>query len=261
VLYRVLASGLYIPLMTFIMGLIFRGVTFEFRGETGRKKRWDVAFFRGSLVAVLSQGVMLGGILTGIKVSGGEFAGSPFDWLNPFSIMVGIALVPGYIMLASCYLIIKTTGTVQQKAYTHAFWSTVAVFLFMAVVTVWTPFHYPLVLKQWFGPPRIYFVWCFPMLGIIAAHRLLASLKSTNEVTFLACAIVLFLAGYFGLMASLYPYVIPQVVTIWDAAAQRETLRFVLWGAIIVLPAVSAYDIYSYVVFRGKVTSEDGYGY
>ncbi len=182
VLFGVLASALYIPLMTFIMGLIFRGVTFEFRADATRKKPWDRAFFWGSLVAVLSQGTMLGGILTGINVSGREFAGSPIDWLNPFSVMVAIALIPGYILLASCYLIIKTTGPIQEQAYKYAFWSALAVLFFMAVVTVWTPFHYPLVWKNWFAPPRIYFVWCFPLMGLIALYKLLRSLKAAREV-------------------------------------------------------------------------------
>ena len=260
VLFGVLASALYIPLMTFIMGLIFRGVTFEFRADATRKKAWDRAFFSGSLVAVLSQGVMLGGILTGINVSGGEFAGSPIDWLNPFSVMVAIALIPGYILLASCYLIIKTTGPIQEQAYKHAFRSVLAVLFFMAVVTVWTPFHYPLVWKYWFAPPRIYFVWCFPLLGLIAAYKILGSLKTARDVAPLAYAVGLFLSGYLGLMTSLYPYVIPPVITIWDAAAQRETLLLVLWGAIIVLPVVFAYVIYSYSVFRGKVGGEEHYG-
>ena len=260
VLFSVLASALYIPLMTFIMGLIFRGVTFEFRADAARKKPWDRAFFWGSLVAVLSQGTMLGGILTGITVSGREFAGSPMDWLNPFSTMVAIALIPGYTLLASCYLIIKTTGPIQEQAHKYAFWSALAVLFFMAVVTVWTPFHYPLVWENWFAPPRIYFVWCFPLMGLIALYKLLRSLKAARESAPLVYAIGLFLSGYFGLITSLYPYVIPPVITIWDAAAQRESLLFILWGAIIVLPVVTGYVLYSYSVFRGKVEREGYYG-
>ena len=120
VVYGVLSSALYLPLMTFIAGLIFRGVTFEFRAHSARKKVWNNAFFFGSLIAVLSQGFALGGILTGIKISGEHFAGGPFDWLNPFSIMVGIALIPGYLMLGASYLILKTTGVVQEKARRQA---------------------------------------------------------------------------------------------------------------------------------------------
>jgi cytochrome bd ubiquinol oxidase subunit II len=258
--YGVLSSALYLPLMTFIAGLIFRGVTFEFRAHSTRKKHWNRAFFLGSLVAVLSQGVTLGGVLTGVKVSGGHFAGGPFDWLNPFSLMVGVALIPGYIMLGAGYLILKTAGPVQERARRQAFWAGLAVLGFMAVVTVWTPFHYPLVWTNWFSAPRIYFVWMFPLLGLGSAFLLRNGLKARREAAPLLAGIGLFLSGYFGLAASMYPYAIPPTVTLYEAAAQEETLRFTLWGAVIVLPLVIAYIIYSYSVFRGKVGQEGYYG-
>jgi cytochrome bd ubiquinol oxidase subunit II len=259
VAYGVLSSALYIPLIAFLCGLIFRGVAFEFRAEAARKEPWNMAFFIGSLVAVLSQGFTLGGILTGIVVRGDQFAGRPLDWLNPFSIMVGIALIPGYVMLASTYLLIKTEGPVQERAYKHAFWSGLIVLVFMAIVTVWTPYHYPLVWTNWFTPPRIYFVWAFPLLGLIAAYQLARSLRSRQEVKPLVYSVGLFLSGYLGLITSLYPYAIPPTVTLQEAAAQGETLLFTLWGAVIVLPMVVGYIIYSYSVFRGKVSHEEYY--
>lgn len=255
--YGVLSSALYIPLSTFLLGLIFRGVSFEFRSEAARTKPWNMAFFFGSLVVVLSQGFTLGGLLTGITVRGDQFAGSPLDWLNPFSIMVGVALIPGYIMLASTYLLVKTEGRVQERAYTYALWSEMLVLVVMAIVTVWIPYRYPLVWNNWLSRPRVYFVWAFPLLGLIAAFQLAKSLRSRKEVKPLVCSIGLFLSGYLGLAASLYPYAIPPTITFQEAAAQTETLRFALWGAGIVLPVVLAYIIYSYWVFRGKV-SEDG---
>lgn len=261
VIYGVLSSALYIPLTAFLCGLIFRGVAFEFRAHAARKQPWNKAFFLGSLVAVLSQGLTLGGILTGVKVAGDQFAGNPLDWLNPFSVMVGLALIPGYIMLGSTYLITKTSGWVQGQAYRHAFWSTLAVLGAMAVVTIWTPFHYPLVWVNWFSPPRIYFVWAFPLLGLIAAYELIRGLRARREVQPLLCSMILFLSGYLGLMTSLYPYAIPPTVTIQEAAAQEKTLRFMLWGAAIVLPVVLAYIIYTYSVFRGKVGEEDFYSH
>jgi len=260
VVYGVALSALYIPLSLFLLGLIFRGVTFEFRAEAARKYPWNRAFFFGSLVVVLSQGFILGGILTGIRVQGSQFAGSPLDWLNPFSLVVGIALIPGYIMLASTYLIIKTDGRVQDQAYKYAFWSAMIVLVFMAILTVWTPYKYPWVWTNWFSPPRIYFVWIFPLLGLIAVFGLARSLKSRKKVKPLLYSIGLFLSGYLGLITSLYPYVIPPTITLQEAAAQRETLRFGLWGALITLPIVVAYIVYSYWVFRGKV-SETGYGH
>ena len=256
--YAVLSSGLYVPLITFIMGLIFRGVAFEFRGESSGKRAWERAFFLGSPVAVLSQGMTLGGLLTGVAVRGGQFAGGPLDWLNPFSVMVGVALIPGYLMLASAYLVIKTTGSIQDRAYAIARGSTVVVIAAMAIVTIWMPFHYPLVLTHWMSAPRVYFVWTFPVLGLIAAWGLARSVKKRRTFAPLACGIVLFLSGYLGILASLYPYAIPPSIKISEAAARPESLVFTLWGALIVLPLVLAYTGYSYWVFRGK-TAEEGY--
>ena len=180
-IYGVLFSGLYIPLLTFIFGLIFRGVTFEFRANATRKGPWNMAFFLGSLVAVITQGLTLGGILSGTKVAGGHFAGGPFDWLTPFSIMVGIALIAGYILLGSTYLIIKTTGAIQDRAYGHAFRSALTVLGFQILVTIWTPFHYPSAMTNWFSPPKIYFIWTFPMLGLVAFYGLIKSLRARRE--------------------------------------------------------------------------------
>jgi cytochrome d ubiquinol oxidase subunit II len=255
VIYGVVFSALYIPLSVFLLGLIFRGVTFEFRAEAARKEPWNKAFFFGSLVAVLSQGLTLGGLLSGITVRGDQFAGRPMDWLNPFSIMFGIALIPAYVMLASTYLIIKTEGRVQDRAYKHAFWSGMIVLVFMSIVTIWMIYHYPLVWTNWFSPPRIYFVWSFPLLGLISAFQLARSLRSRKEVKPLVYSVGLLLSGYLGLITFLYPYAIPPAITFKEAASQRETLSFALWGAVIVLPIVVGYIVYSYWVFRGKVSA------
>jgi cytochrome bd ubiquinol oxidase subunit II len=250
--YGVFFSALYIPLLTFVFGLIFRGVTFEFRANAVQKGPWNRAFFFGSLVAVLSQGITLGGVISGTKVVEGQFAGGPFDWLNPFSVMIGIALVAGYVLLGSTYLIIKTAGTVQERSYRQAFRAAWIVLGFQALVTVWTPLHYPSVWTSWFSPPRIYFIWAFPLLGLTAFYGLVRSLRKRREIAPFVCSVLLFLAGYLGLIASIYPYAIPPDITFQEASSQPETLRFTLWGAIIVLPVVLAYIIYSYSVFRGK---------
>jgi len=257
--YGILLSALYIPLLTFIFGLIFRGVAFEFRANATRKGPWNRAFFYGSLAAVMAQGLTLGGILSGIRVAGDRFAGGPFDWLNPFSVMVGIALISGYLLLGSTYLIIKTSGPVQDRAYRQAFWSCVIVLGFQVLVTFWTPLHYPTVLTRWFSPPTIYFIWAFPVMGLIAFYGLIRSLRTRREVLPFFCTVVLFFAGYLGLAASLYPYALPPSITFQEAVAQPETLRFTLWGGLIVLPLVLAYMVYSYIVFRGKVGKEKYY--
>jgi cytochrome d ubiquinol oxidase subunit II len=257
--YGILFSALYIPLLTFIFGLIFRGVTFEFRANSTKKRAWNYAFFLGSLVAALAQGLTLGGILSGIRVVSGHFAGGPFDWLNLFSFAVGTALIAGYILLGSTYLIIKTTGAVQKRAFRQAFWSALAVLGFQILITIWTPLHYPPAFRNWFNPHRIYFIWAFPLLGLLAFYWLIKSLRDRREILPFYCSVVFYLAGYLGLIASLYPYAIPPNVTFREAAAQPETLQFALWGAMIVLPLVLGYMIYNYVIFRGKVSGEGYY--
>ena len=191
--YGILFSGLYIPLLTFIFGLIFRGVAFEFRANATRKGPWNKAFFFGSLTAVMAQGLTLGGVISGIKVAGGRFAGGSLDWLNPFSVTVGIALISGYLLLGSTYLIIKTSGPVQDRAYRQAFWSGLVVLGFQILVTFWTPLHYPSVLTHWFSSPTIYFIWTFPTMGLIAFYGLIRSLKARREILPFFCTVLLFL--------------------------------------------------------------------
>ncbi|HYA91199.1 MAG TPA: cytochrome d ubiquinol oxidase subunit II [Thermodesulfobacteriota bacterium] len=255
-IYGVLFTGLYIPLLTFIFGLIFRGVTFEFRANATRKGPWNMAFFLGSLVAVVAQGLTLGGILSGTKVVGNRFAGGPFDWLNPFSMTVAMALIAGYILLGSTYLIIKTTGPAQELAYRRAYQSAFFVLAFQILMTLWTPLHYPSTLSNWTSPPRVYFIWAFPLVGLSAFYEVIKNLRAHREVLPFAFSVVFFFAGYLGLIASIYPYVVPPNITFQDAAAQHETLRFTLWGVIIVLPLVLGYTAYSYAIFRGKVGKE-----
>jgi len=259
-IYTVLFSSLYIPLLTLVFGLIFRGVAFEFRANSSRKSPWNKAFFFGSLAAVFTQGLVLGGYLSGTKVVEGIFAGGPFDWLNPFSIMVGLALIAGYVLLGSTYLVIKTTGAVQERAYRQAYLSALAVAAFMIVVSIWTPVHDPSIPARWFSPPRIYFIWTFPLLGVVAFFLLLRSLKKrTTELKPFVFSVLLFLSAYLGLQAAIYPYAIPPSVTIYEAASQRETMMFTLWGVAIVLPFVVGYTLYSYWVFRGKVEADAEY--
>ena len=186
--YGVLFSALYIPLLTFIFGLVFRGVAFEFRANAAGKKKWDLAFFLGSLVATFAQGLTLGGYLSGTKVAAGHFAGGALDWLNPFSLMVGSALIPSYMLLGATYVIIKTTGPVQERAYRQAFWSALFVAAFMIVVSLWTPIHDPGIPKRWLSSTRIYFVWVFPLLAAVAFLLLFRSLKRRREFMPFACA-------------------------------------------------------------------------
>ncbi len=259
VIYGVLFSALYIPLVTLLYGLIFRGVSLEFRISATRNSIWDRAFHAGSLVAVVSQGLIVGGVLSGTKVTGENFSGGSFDWLNPFSIALAAGLIAGYLLLASTYLIIKTTGSIQNGAYRIAFRAAFVVLIFQVLMIAWTPFQYPQVLIHWLTPPRLYFIWIFPVLGLAAFYGIISSLRSRREITPFIFSSVFFFAGYLGLFASIYPYAIPPDITFQEAAAQRETLVFTLSGAVFILPIILGYTIYSYRIFRGKVGKEGYY--
>ncbi len=252
--YSVLFSALYIPLLTFLFGLIFRGVAFEFRANARRKAVWDRAFSWGSLVATFAQGVTLGAYITGIKTVNGAFAGKAFDWLTPFSVMVGVALVFGYALLGATFLIMKTDGEVKNRAFRQAMRAALIVAGFMILVSIWTPLHNHDIPARWFSAPRVYFIWFFPLLGAFSFIFLLRSLKQRKEKSPFFYTILLFISAYIGLQAAVYPNAILPDITIQQAAAQAATLRFTLWGVMLVLPVVLAYTIYSYWIFRGKVT-------
>ena len=257
--YSVLFSALYIPLLTFLFGLIFRGVAFEFRANADNKRPWDRAFFWGSLVAAFAQGLTLGAYISGIKTSGGLFAGGAFDWLTPFSVMVGVALVAGYCLLGAAYLVLKTSGPVRDRAFVQARRALLAVGGFMLLVSVWTPLHNPQVSARWFSAPRVYFIWLFPVLGAVAFVMLLRAISQRRDGSPFLWGVLLFLSAYVGLQAAVYPNAVLPDVTIYEAAAQAKTQLFTLWGVLVVLPAVLAYTAYSYWVFRGKVSEEMGY--
>jgi len=260
-IYTVLLSALYIPILTFIFGLIFRGVTFEFRANAVNKRKWDISFFCGSLVAVLAQGLTLGGYLTGIRVASGEFAGGPFDWLNPFSVMVSLALVTGYSLLGATYLIIKTAGSVQERSYRHAHRAAWIVLAFIILVTLWTPIHDVSVFSRWTSAPRVYFIWAFPVLQVLSFVALVKSLRSRREIRPFFWSVALVIMAYLGLLSSIYPYAVPPSIFLHEAASQPKTLSFLLWAVAIILPVVLGYVVYSYAVFRGKVSAAEGHGY
>jgi cytochrome d ubiquinol oxidase subunit II len=258
-LYGVLFSALYIPLFTLLYGLIFRGISFEFRANAARKRIWERSFFWGSLFAVVAQGLTLGGVLSGVRTVGGNFAGNPFDWLTLFSLAAALGLIAGYLLLGSTYLIIKTSGTIQDRAFRYAFWAARVVMTFQVLMIVWTPLHYPDALTKWLSAPRVYFIWIFPLLTLLSYYGIIASLRARKEILPFLSSLVFFLAGFLGFFASIYPHALPPDITFYDAAAEQATLRFTLRGAAIILPIVLGYTIYSYWIFRGKVGGEGYY--
>jgi cytochrome d ubiquinol oxidase subunit II len=258
--YAIVMPALYAPIIAMLLGLVLRGVAFEFRWKTRRGKfLWDSAFAIGSTVATFAQGIALGALLQGIPVAGRAYAGGWWDWLTPFSLLTGIALIIGYALLGATWLIHKTEGPVRDRAFVFARIAAIATLSLIFVVSLWTPFLSDVFMKRWFAWPQVLFVAPVPLLVGLAGFILLKGLVQRNERQPFLASLALFVLCFVGLLISLYPYLVPTSVTIWEAAAPDVSLEFLLAGAAVLLPIILVYTAYSYWVFRGKVNSVGGY--
>ena len=258
--YAIIMPALYAPIIAMLLGLVLRGVAFEFRWKTQRGKfLWDWAFAAGSTIAAFAQGIALGALVQGIPVSGRAYAGGWWEWLTLFSLVTGIAVVVGYALLGSTWLILKTEGRVRDAAFSFARITAVGTLGLIVVVSVWTPFLSDIFMRRWFAWPQILFVAPVPALVALAAFMLISGLIQRNERRPFLASLALFVLCFVGLLISFYPYLVPTSVTIWQAAAPDASLEFLLAGAAVLLPIILAYTGYSYWVFRGKVNSVGGY--
>ena len=257
--YGTILSALYAPIVAMLLALIFRGVAFEFRWRDPRHRPyWDIAFSIGSIMAAFAQGVTLGALLQGIAVENRAYAGGWFDWLTPFSILVGASLICGYALLGSTWLIMKSEGTLQARAYRLAVGLGIATIVAIGAVSAATPLLSDVYWRRWFAFPQVIFTAVVPVLVAIATLVFFTSLKRRRNYTPFLMALAIFTLSLAGLGISLFPYVVPPSITIWDAAAPTASLKFMLPGALIMVPIILAYTGYSYWVFRGK-TGHEGY--
>jgi cytochrome d ubiquinol oxidase subunit II len=259
--YSVILPALYIPVILMLLSLIFRGVAFEFRWRTTRwRALWDYGFSIGSALAAFCQGLVLGALVGGIEVTGREFSGGPFDFLTPFSIVTGLAVMIGYTLLGATWLVYKTTGDLQAWARTQARRAGIGTVAMIVIVSAWTPTIDTIYAERWFTWPTSIFSVLVPLLVAGCAYLLWRSLKGgmSDLVPFLA-SLGLFVLSFAGIGISFYPYIVPGALTIAEAAAPPESLLFLLLGALVLLPVILIYTAYSYWVFRGKVDPEEGY--
>ncbi|MGD8336848.1 MAG: cytochrome d ubiquinol oxidase subunit II [Desulfobacterales bacterium] len=259
--YAVLMPALYIPVIVMLLGLVFRGVAFEFRFKATGKSRilWDYAFHFGSLAAAFMQGMYLGAFVQGIPVDGRSYAGGAFDWLTAFSTMTGLALVCGYVLMGATWLIMKTDGETQLWARKCAGYITVFVALFMGLVSLSMPFLNETVKTLWFSLPNFFYLLPMPLLSIVLVILLWHGIHAQKEIRPFFLSIGLFVLNYIGLGISLWPWIVPFEITIWQAAAAPESQSLMLVGTVIMLPLVLAYTGYCYYVFRGKSSHETTY--
>lgn len=258
--YAIVLPALYMPIIIMLLALIFRGVAFEYRWRTRRAEfLWNYAFWLGSTVATFSQGVALGALVQGIKVENRAYAGGWWDWLTPFSLATGVALVIGYTLLGSTWLAMKTDGDLAKRARAIARIAAFGTVGAMGIFSLWTPFTEPLYLQRWFGGPTAIFSFIVPVLVLGCLYMILKGLHAGHDKRPFLGSLGLFLLGYIGIGISFYPFIVPPSVTIAEAAAPDKSLAFLLTGAVVLIPMILGYTAYSYWVFRGKISAKDGY--
>ena len=257
--YSIILPALYAPLIAMLLGLVFRGVAFEFRWrDPGHRRWWDSGFFAGSLAATFAQGVTLGALLQGISIEGRHYAGGWWEWLTPFSLLTGASLVAGYALLGAGWLIWKTEGPLQELAKGLARLLLPALLAAILAVSLYTPFVEPKYFERWFDVPGLFVAVPMPLLVAGAAFFGWRSLSRGRDWAPFAWSLSLFGLTLAGLAISIWPDVIPGRLSIWDAAAPYSSQLFMLVGALVLIPLILAYTAWSYWVFRGKV-GEEGY--
>jgi cytochrome bd ubiquinol oxidase subunit II len=260
--YATLLPAFYLPLLVMLIALVFRGVAFEFRFKVHEHKPlWSHAFFLGSFFATFAQGMVLGSFVQGVPVENRQYAGGAFDWLTPFSVITGLALVAGYALLGATWIAAKTSEDLQRWAKRVAGRLLVAVLVFMALVSLWVPLMDPKIAARWFSWPNLLYLSPVPLLVAAMAVALHSEIRRARMRRYLPffLAMGLFLLGFLGLAISLWPNLIPPEISIYEAAAPRSSQVFLLIGMLILLPVLLAYVAYTYWVFRGPVTEDAGY--
>ncbi|HUH60784.1 MAG TPA: cytochrome d ubiquinol oxidase subunit II [Candidimonas sp.] len=261
VAYAVILSAFMLPLIFMLLGLIFRGVAFEFRYKApdARRHLWDKAFIGGSVTATFFQGVTLGAYMDGIPMVGNAYAGGPLDWFTPFAIFTGLGLLVAYALLGCTWLICKTEGELHSRMLHLARPLTLALLAVILIISVWTPIAHGDIAARWFSLPNLFWFLPVPILVLAAAWRLLHSLGNHPHVEPFLLTLALVFLGYSGLGISVWPNIIPPDVSIWEASGPPQSQGFTLVGALLIVPLILMYTGWSYYVFRGKVKAGDGY--
>ena len=258
--FAIIVPAVYFPIAIMLVALVFRGVAFEFRfRDSEHKGFWDHGFAYGSTVATLAQGIVLGAFIQGFKVDGRHFTGSSFDCFTPFSLLTGIALLFGYALLGSGWLVMKTEGELQAWARRLGRIAFLGVLVAIGIVSLWTPAVDPGIAHRWFSWPNIAYLSPVPIITALIALLEWRSLSRQSEAGPFIGAVALFLLSYIGIAISLWPMIVPHYYTLWQAAAAPSTQAFLLVGTLVLLPVILLYTGWSYWVFRGKVRGDIGY--
>jgi cytochrome d ubiquinol oxidase subunit II len=258
--YAVVMPALYMPIILMLLALVFRGVAFEYRWRTTRWRGvWDAAFIGGSTLAAFTQGIALGALVQGIEVADRAYAGGWWDWLTPFSLLTGVALVVGYALLGATWLIMKTEGGLQSAMRRRAGPLALGTLGLIGVVSLLTPFQDPVYFERWFSFPAAFYSALVPVMLFVAAMYLFRGLATGSDHAPFLASLALFVISFVGIGISFYPMMVPPALTIQQAAAPDSSLAFALVGTVILVPMILGYTAYAYWVFRGKVDPDAGY--
>jgi cytochrome d ubiquinol oxidase subunit II len=259
--YATLLPAFYVPLVTMLFALVFRGIAFEYRFRAERfRPLWDIAFSGGSLLAAFCQGVVLGAFISGIPVANRAFQGGTLDFLKPFAIVCGLGLAAGYTLLGATWLILKTSETTAAFGRAAARRALPATLAFIAIVSIWTPLAFPHIAQRWFSWPNVGYLAPVPIATALVAYAIWRAVAGQRERQPFLLSVALFLLGYLGLGISLWPYAVPYAATLWQAASSPTTLAFVGICTAVIVPIVLGYFAFAHWVFRGKITASNGYG-
>ncbi len=258
--FAVVLPAVYPLLILMLMGLIFRGTAFEFRFRAPTERlrlMWDYGFCGGSIVAAFCQGAILGGLMEGTPIADRAFAGTPLDWLSPFTIFCGLAVVEGYALLGASWLIWRVSGPLQERMRKAAFPLGVAMLGIFGVVGIWSPLLNPKFFHRWFDWPGIIATAVAPAAVLVLAWLFFTHLKrddaARHDSTAFFCAMGFFIVSFGGLGYSIFPLIVPPSLTIWQAASPPPTEQFLFVGLVVMIPIILAYNVFAYYVFRGKI--------
>lgn len=258
--YAVIMPALYMPITVMLLALVFRGVSFEYRWRTTRWKGvWDIAFFGGSLIAALCQGIALGALVQGIEVTDRAYSGGWFDWLTPFSILTGVAVVVGYALLGATWLVLKTENALQNQMRNYAWYLGAATLSLIGLISLLTPFQDPIYFQRWFSLPGSLWTMIVPVVMLALVWSFFRGLNDLKDLQPFLSALGFFTVSFVGIGISFYPMMVPPSLSIWDVAAPDSSLAFALVGAVILIPIILGYTAYAYWVFRGKMDPAEGY--
>ena len=260
--YAIVLDALSIPLTLMLLALIFRGVAFEFRFRADKNHRpiWDQAFIWGSIITTFVQGIVVGAFIQGFPVENRVYAGGYFDWFSPFPLFCGFGLVVAYALLGCGWLIMKTEGHLRQTMFKVIRPLTILMMIVVAVISIWTPMLNQAIAERWFTLPNLFFFLPVPLLVLLCAWLILRTAKQqkNDHMAFLAPLFMIFL-GFTGLGISIWPHLIPPMISFRDAAGPPQSLGFMLVGALFIIPVILVYTYWSYYVFRGKINHDQGY--